>query len=121
MSRFTHFFRNFFGRENADSANFFAFRMYGHASLPQDPIIQGILDEEGMPTKRKDQEKRIWEKMAASKTWAAMKRAFLSSAFAGKTGTDDLEFSPDESLKFSINKTKDDNKVKLKSISHDCA
>ena len=66
-----------------------------------------------MPTKRKDQEKRIWEKMAASKTWAAMKRAFLSSAFAGKTGTDDLEFSPDESLKFSINKTKDDNKVKL--------
>ena len=97
-----------------------------HASLPQDPIIQGILDEEGMPTKRKNQEKRIWEKMAASKTWAAMKRAFLSSAFAGKTGQDDLEFSPDESLKFSkekipINKTKDDNKVKLKSISHDCA
>ena len=71
-----------------------------------------------MPVKRKDQEKRIWEKMAASKTWAAMKRAFLSSAFAGKTGQDDLEFSPDESLKFSkekipINKTKDDNKVKL--------
>ena len=66
-----------------------------------------------MPAKRKDQEKRIWEKMAASKTWAAMKRAFLSSAFAGKTGPDDLEFSPDESLKFSINKTKDDNKVKL--------
>ena len=78
-------------------------------------------DNKGSDELARWREKRVWEKMAASKTWDAMKSAWLSSSLSGKTGADDLEFSPDESLKFSINKTKDDNKVKLKSISHDCA
>ena len=70
-------------------------------------------------------EKRILEKMAASKTWEEMKNAWMSSEFGGKTGaTDDLEFSPEGSLNFSAemltisqppeNITKDDNKVTLK-------
>ena len=59
--------------------------------------------------------------MAASKTWDDMKNAWLSSSLSGKSGADDLKFSPDESLKFSKeklpkNKTKDDNKVILKGI-----
>ena len=67
-------------------------------------------------------EKRILEKMAASKTWEEMKSAWLSSEFGGKTGAaDDLEFSPKGRLNFSEemltisqppeNITKDDNKV----------
>ena len=73
-------------------------------------------DNKGSSELARWREKRVWEKMAASKTWDAMKRAWLSS---GKTGADDLEFSPDESLKFSkeklpANKSKDDNKVILK-------
>ena len=72
-------------------------------------------------------EKRILEKMAASKTWEEMKNAWMSSEFGGKTGAaDDLEFSPEGSLNFSEseemltisqppeNITKDDNKVTLK-------
>ena len=72
-------------------------------------------------------EKRILEKMAASKTWEEMKNAWmsLSSEFGGKTGAaDDLEFSPEGRLNFSEemltisqppeNITKDDNKVTLK-------
>ena len=63
--------------------------------------------------------------MASSKTWDAMKSAWLSSSLRGKTGEDDFEFSPDESLKFSKeklpeNKTKDDNKVILKGIMNKC-
>ena len=70
-------------------------------------------------------EKRILEKMAASKTWEEMKSAWMSSEFGGKTGAaDDLEFSPEGRLNFSEelltisqppeNITKDDNKVTLK-------
>ena len=70
-------------------------------------------------------EKRILEKMAASKTWEEMKSAWLSSEFGGKTGAaDDLEFSPEGRLNFSEelltisqpteNISKDDNKVTLK-------
>ena len=63
--------------------------------------------------------------MAASKTWDAMKSTWLSSSLSGKTGAEDLEFSPDESLRFSKeklpeNKTKDDNKVILKGIISCC-
>ena len=71
-------------------------------------------------------EKRILEKMAASKTWEEMKNAWMSSEFGGKTGAaDDLEFSPEGSLNFSEseemltisqppeNINKDDNKVTL--------
>ena len=63
--------------------------------------------------------------MAASKTWDAMKRTWLSSSLSGNTGAEDLEFSPDESLRFSKeklpeNKTKDDNKVILKGIISCC-
>jgi len=73
-------------------------------------------DNKGSSELRRWREKRVWEKMAASKTWDAMKSAWLKSSLSGKTGEDDLEFSPDESLKFSKeklpeNKTKDDNKV----------
>ena len=69
-------------------------------------------------------EKRILEKMAASKTWEEMKNAWMSSEFGGKTGAaDDLEFSPEGRLNFSEemltisqppeNINKDDNKVTL--------
>ena len=78
-------------------------------------------DNKGSGELARWREKRVWEKMAASKTWDAMKNAWLSSSLSGKTGADDLKFSPDESLKFSKeklpkNKTKDDNKVILKGI-----
>ena len=80
-------------------------------------------DNKGSAELARWREKRVWEKMAASKTWDAMKSAWLSSSLSGKTGADDLEFSPDESLRFSEeklpeNKTKDDNKVILNGITN---
>merc|ERR1711974_244962 len=76
-------------------------------------------DNKGSAELARWREKRVWEKMAASKTWDDTKNAWLSSSLSGKSGADDLKFSPDESLKFSKeklpkNKTKDDNKVILK-------
>ena len=83
-------------------------------------------DNKGSAELARWREKRVWEKMAASKTWDAMKSVWLSSSLSGKNGADDLEFSPDESLRFSKeklpeNKTKDDNKVILKGIISCCA
>merc|ERR1719365_337381 len=82
----------------------------------QDNSTASKNDNKGSGELAQWREKRVWEKMAASKTWDAMKNAWLSSSLSGKTGADDLKFSPDESLKFSKeklpkNKTKDDNKV----------